>query len=51
MTMYDVTLDCFIMDYVSVEADSKEEAIEKAMTATQYSDHELTVFEVVEEEL
>lgn len=45
---YSVALDCFITDTVYVTADSKEEAIEKAMNQTHYSDHELTVFEIEE---
>lgn len=49
MKIYDVTLDCFIMDSVTVEAENEKEAVEKAMLQTQYSDHELTVYEVIEE--
>lgn len=45
---YSVTLDAFIMESVVVEAKNEKEAIEKAMDASQYPDHELSVYEVQE---
>jgi len=45
---YKVTLDISIMDTLYVEADSEEEAIEKAKKETNYVDGTKEVFEVQE---
>lgn len=51
MKTYNVTLDVFLMEHISVEAKNKKEAIEKAIEKSAYNDgaSEFKVFEVEED--